>query len=149
MKNSFDELSRKLGEGVSRRDMLKVAVAGILGTMLAPLGNGIALAEEESPDTARTACIGVPAYSFCSGSHPDCCYCFYKHGTTRKLCGVNGYCSDEQQCGPGYGGCPRGFFCCDSACSTPTCVKKCGKHTSCYPYVEEARVKHLGLTNAG
>lgn len=149
MVNSFDELSKKLALGISRRDMLKVAVAGILGTILSPLGNGLALAEEDNlaPDAwPRKACRGRSWLSKCNPAlnPPYCCYCYKKHNRNRMICGVTGHC--DIPCVNGK--CPGGYFCADTACGT-WCVKKCSPDAVCDSAIEELRAKHLGLTTAG
>ena len=106
--SSFDELAKGLASGtITRVQMLKLAGAAVLGTVLGPFFTRWAFADHSgicSP--AEEYCGG----DLCCGPTEECCY-----GTCceiRKTCGADGWCVCEAQ----YVSC--GSECCDPVLET-------------------------------
>lgn len=115
----FDDLSRRLARGTSRRQMLRALAGGVLGGVAGSLGFGRAAAacatDRDCPpgercDEASATCVprgGRPASQSQSQSVSAAAVC-----TTDAECAANETCVDGT-CAPRGGSCTRG-----SACTT-------------------------------
>jgi hypothetical protein len=102
MEDQFDRVSKAIASGMSRREVMRLIGAGILGALLGPFGAGEALAANQTSDCNH----------YCNQfKHPDKQIC-------RDNCrGCAG--GVAAMCGPTC--CAAGTVCVDGACVVP-CV---------------------------
>jgi hypothetical protein len=111
----FDDLTKALAAGASRRGMLRAVVAAVGGTVLANLARGSALAQPPSCPAGRTRCEGVQ--------------------------GCVNLQNDPRNCGQCGNRCPPGARCaqgtCLEACLPPVCgsaAPQCGSIETCHAF---------------
>jgi len=151
MANQFDELSKALAAGISRREALRRIGSGLVGATLAALGLGKADAAPNPcsvfcsknfpPGPARAACLqacrqcGADVSRVCFGATnaiccaPDSSCCNSSTGSA-FCCPEHGNCCGDGCCSAGQNCClgSSGFFCCEGECCGDNC---CGPGTFC------------------
>lgn len=150
---SFDDLTRALAQGISRREALRLLAASTLAAMVTPLWGDTVFA---APDT--NVCKGVQGF-FCGAAScpniPVCglgCACYpHLQNTNRTMCGHNNSCDSVIHCSTHADcGCIPGkhcnYFCLQTCCSGGmVCVLKCTIKKPCLPALQPGS----GLTPSG
>jgi hypothetical protein len=119
---TFDQLTKSLASGVSRRDALKLVAGGLTGALLTTLG--VRKAHAKTKCNPKGTC---GTYQNCGGS--GTCFC----GDTGKS---KGFCFEDALCS-GLIGCGsnkdcknqlgKGWKCLvGSCCGSNVCISKCG-----------------------
>lgn len=143
----FDALTRALAAGASRRELLKLALAG-LGSLLAAL----VVLRLDPPETVGAITVqgtGGPPPGTCPQCGP-CQYCGFDSTQNKYRC--LGYCGPCRQCAPDRVTClPKCDACSDCAesgpqsgqchsrcltcqrCDQGTCASRCGAGRTCQP----------------
>jgi hypothetical protein len=123
---TFDQLTKNLASGVSRRDALKLVAAGMTGALLTTLG--VRKAHAGAKCNNKGVC---GTYSNCGNS--GSCFCG-DTGKQKGFCFEDAFCSDLVACSSN-GQCKSQFgkgwkcvqsTCCDSVGKPNVCLSKCG-----------------------
>ena len=103
----FDDLTRAIARGTSRRQTIKTLAGGAVGGLAALLGGGVQAKNDKADKTNKTAC--------CPGSHPTLCgLTCTDTQTDRTNCGGCGTaCASHQTCVRGA---------CQGTAPTPACT---------------------------
>jgi hypothetical protein len=104
--NRFDDLTRALARGTSRRQALKLLGGGLAGSLLAFLGVGEAAADDckrngKACKKNKQCCSGNCANGFCAPLCPPCDACSTcSGGTCVSSCGSGETCDPTGICVP-------------------------------------------------
>ncbi len=148
----FDHFTQALATGLSRRQALKWAAAGVVGATLSTLR--LRKAEARVCPTAAEGSCPV-----CEGQLPcksEGCSCIPKTGSGSCFCHQFQICADmtpcnrTRDCKALFG---RGWKCAHSCCDQfgfpPLCLPKCGLAAANADAVRAAAALRRGLTTAG
>jgi len=169
----FDALTRRLATDVSRRGVMKILGAGIVGGVLGVLGRGSAWAHEDpKPEKGNDTCAHICAALFPPGPERGACIsaaakgegpCFNLCDATGGACGDVPFCGEGCACQPtaeGPGFCNNISSCADLvACEATSdcppgwaCSATCCPGLVCIPpcgTVAGAGVASTGRKSAG
>lgn len=113
--NRFDDLSRRLAVGVTRRRALKGVAAGLLGAL------GLRAAAGDAAQVTQARCGNVTCKNNPGRCNDGCVCCEYRNSQGRV---TNSRCRPPGTCAPGTEACPRGQrFCANLG----RCAECCGE----------------------